>query len=201
MSAAAPAGVAIAALPAVKTARARPMVRRRGDRSEVFRREAEGSMIVPGDADGGGWVCGRRTSDRGNKHGDNNNTSDAWNDLRASNREKGDNSAQKQNSHEDHHLCALSFVSAPRPIASDPFWKRFGGAGDTGQTRLLRLSCGQFGSATRIPSLARRACMGVGSSAKPTVHPSPQAQARDLFPSTHIPRLTPGAFIGRAYKP
>ena len=43
-------------------------------------------MIVPGDADvDGGGVCGRRTSDRGNKHGDNNsNTSDAWNDLRAS---------------------------------------------------------------------------------------------------------------------
>ena len=50
---------------------------------------------VPGDADGGG-VCGRRTSDRGNKHRDNNNTSDAWNDLQASNRENAGNSALKR---------------------------------------------------------------------------------------------------------
>jgi hypothetical protein len=75
---------------------------------------------VPGDADGGG-VCGRRTSDRGNKHGDNNNTSDAWNDLQASNRENAENSAQKTNSYEDHQLCALSFISALQFIASHPF--------------------------------------------------------------------------------
>jgi hypothetical protein len=65
---------------------------------------------VPGDADGGG-VCRRRTSDRGNKHGDN-NTSDAWNDLQTSNRKKGEKSDKKPNSHEDHQLYALSFISA-----------------------------------------------------------------------------------------
>jgi hypothetical protein len=64
-------------------------------------------MVVPGAENGGGWVCGRRTSDRGNKHGNNSNTSDAWNDLGASKRENCGNSAQKTKLYEDHQLCAL----------------------------------------------------------------------------------------------
>ena len=71
-------------------------------------------MIVPGDADGGGWVCGRRTSDRGNKHGDNNNTSDAWNDLQASNRENGHNSAQN-----GIHMKIIDFVLFPFYLLPD----------------------------------------------------------------------------------
>ena len=145
-----PAGVANTALPAVITVRARLTLRRKADRYEGV-----GGMVVPGDADGGGWVCGRRTSDRGNRDGDNNsNTSDAWNDLRASSGKTAFIQPQNQITRRSSTLCSFLYIRSCGNCKST-FLEKVRWCGRCRRVTAVRSLC----SCTRPPAASsRRGC-------------------------------------------